>query len=71
MVDSAIELFRQHGYKGTGLRDVVAHSGAPWGSLHHYFPGGKEQLGVEALELAGDAIEAAFRNSAQEGDDFV
>lgn len=71
MVDSAIELFRQHGYNGTGMRDVVAHSGAPWGSLHHYFPGGKAQLGIEALELAGERIEAVFRQGAQDGEDFV
>jgi AcrR family transcriptional regulator len=71
MVDSALELFRQHGYNGTSLRDVVAHSGGPWGSLHHYFPEGKAQLGVEAVEVAGDAIEAVFRQSTNEGGDFV
>ena len=71
MVESAIQLFRQHGYKGTGMRDVVAHSGAPWGSLHHYFPGGKAQLGVEALELAGERIESVFTQGAREGADFV
>jgi AcrR family transcriptional regulator len=71
MIDSALELFRQHGYNGTSLRDVVAHSGGPWGSLHHYFPEGKAQLGVEAVELSGDGIESVFRQSTREGEGFV
>lgn len=71
MLDSAIELFRRDGYTGTGFRDVVAHGGAPRGSIYHHFPEGKVQLGVEALELAGDRIEAVFRQGAREGSDFV
>ena len=71
MLDSAIELFRQHGYNGTGFRDVVAHGNAPRGSIYHHFPDGKVQLATEALQLAGDRMEAVFRQGAQEGDDFV
>jgi AcrR family transcriptional regulator len=71
MLDSAIELFRRHGYNGTGFREVVAQGGAPRGSIYHHFPRGKVQLGVEALELAGDRIEAVFRQGAREGKDFV
>lgn len=71
MLDSAIELFRQHGYNGTGFRDVVAHGGAPRGSIYHHFPEGKAQLAVEALELAGERIDAVFRQGAEEGADFV
>jgi AcrR family transcriptional regulator len=48
-VRSAALLFRERGVGGTGLRDVVEHAGAPRGSLQHYFPGGKEQLLVEAM----------------------
>jgi AcrR family transcriptional regulator len=53
MVRSAMALVCRQGVSGTGLRDVVAHAGAPRGSLQHYFPGGKEQLVGEALALAG------------------
>src|SRR5881275_998710 len=53
LVRSAMALMCTQGVSGTGLREVVAHAGAPRGSLQHYFPGGKEQLVREALTLAG------------------
>jgi AcrR family transcriptional regulator len=54
MLISAVELFKRHGYNGTGFREVVAHSGAPRGSIYHHFPGGKAQLGTEAVTFAGE-----------------
>lgn len=56
MVDSAIALFRERGVAATSLRDVVAHSGAPRGSIYHHFPGGKDQLATEATQRAGAFI---------------
>ncbi len=53
MVFSAAQLIRREGVNATGVRDVVAHAGAPRGSVQHYFPGGKEQLVGEAVEWAG------------------
>ncbi|MER5887660.1 TetR/AcrR family transcriptional regulator [Streptomyces sp. NPDC001941] len=53
MVFSAAQLIRRDGVAATGMRDVVAHAGAPRGSLQHYFPGGKAQLVNEAVAWAG------------------
>jgi TetR/AcrR family transcriptional repressor of lmrAB and yxaGH operons len=53
MVQAAGRLLRRQGYAATGWRQVVAESQAPWGSQAHHFPGGKEQLAVDALALAG------------------
>jgi AcrR family transcriptional regulator len=53
MVFAAAQLIRRHGVSATGLRDVVAEADAPRGSLQHYFPDGKEQLVVEAVDWAG------------------
>ena len=58
MVRSAALLFREQGYSATGFRDVIAHSGAPRGSIYHHFPGGKAQLAQEAVAWAADAIAA-------------
>jgi len=44
-------MLREAGMAGTGIKDVAKRSGAPIGSLYHYFPGGKMQLVTEALQL--------------------
>jgi TetR/AcrR family transcriptional repressor of lmrAB and yxaGH operons len=64
MIQTALQLFRRRGYNATSWRGLVDAAGTPWGSAHHHFPGGKEQLGLAALQLgaAGVArqIEALF-----------
>jgi TetR/AcrR family transcriptional regulator, lmrAB and yxaGH operons repressor len=52
MVRSAATLIRERGIHGTGLREVVAHSGGPRGSFGRFFPGGKTQLVTEAIDVA-------------------
>jgi TetR/AcrR family transcriptional regulator, lmrAB and yxaGH operons repressor len=52
MVRSAATLIRERGIHGTGLRQVVTHSGGPRGSLGRFFPGGKTQLVTEAIDVA-------------------
>ena len=51
MVRSAATLIRERGIHGVGLREVVAHSGGPRGSLGRFFPGGKTQLVTEAIDV--------------------
>ena len=53
LVQTAAELFRKQGYSGTGLNQILESSGAPKGSLYHYFPLGKESLGAAAVTMAG------------------
>ena len=53
ILDVTAELFRQYGYTGTGLKQIVANANAPFGSLYHFFPGGKEQLGAEVIHRSG------------------
>ena len=50
---TAMRLFRRQGYASTGLQQILAESGAPKGSLYHYFPDGKEAIGEAAVRLAG------------------
>lgn len=53
---TAMRLFRRQGYASTGLQQIVEESGAPRGSLYHYFPSGKEALAEAAVQLAGAQI---------------
>jgi AcrR family transcriptional regulator len=62
MLDAAAQLFRVQGLHATGLAEVLQRSEAPRGSLYHYFPGGKEQLAVEALERASAQIRGALED---------
>jgi len=54
------ELFRRNGYTGTGLKQIVTEANAPFGSLYHFFPGGKEQLGQEVIRTSGLAYIQLF-----------
>ncbi len=56
LVRTAMRLFRRQGYASTGLQQIVEESGAPKGSLYHYFPSGKEALGEAAIAMAGGLI---------------
>jgi AcrR family transcriptional regulator len=64
MVESAGVLFGERGFAATGLRDVVAHSSTPRGSIYHHLPGGKAELARAVLERAGDDASTAFAPSA-------
>jgi len=53
ILDVTAELFRRYGYTGTGLKQIVAEANAPFGSLYHHFPGGKQELGAEVIRRSG------------------
>ncbi|MET9831827.1 TetR/AcrR family transcriptional regulator [Streptomyces sp. NPDC006385] len=52
---AATELFRRHGYSGTGLKRIATEAEAPFGSIYHFFPGGKQQLAEETIRTSGAA----------------
>jgi len=64
MLATAVRLFRRQGYEKTSMLDVVRESGAPRGSLYHYFPDGKTQMGREAVGLAGAAVRSWIERAA-------
>lgn len=52
MLEATARLLMHRGYYGTALSDIIEASGAPRGSLYFHFPGGKDQLVVEATRQA-------------------
>ena len=57
IIDASAELMRLRGYNATGIKQIVAAARAPFGSIYHHFPGGKEQLGAEAIRVSGKRYE--------------
>ena len=68
MVRSAAALLREYGASATSIDRVLAHSGAPRGSVYHHFPGGRAQLIEEAAALAGDFISSRIEVAARSED---
>lgn len=62
---AAAKLFRQQGYHGTALHDILEAGGSPRGSLYFHFPKGKEEIGEAALTLAGEAVRQAMAKAAE------
>ncbi len=71
ILETTAELFRRHGYTGTGMKQVVQAASAPFGSLYHHFPGGKEQLGEEVIRRSGAMYGELFATIARESDDLL
>lgn len=59
-------LIEKQGYHATGLNEIIRESDTPKGSLYYYFPGGKEQIGAEAILEAGRIISGRLRSILEE-----
>ena len=57
IIDVSAELLRRQGYAATGVKQIVAAAKAPFGSIYHHFPGGKEELGAAAIRRSGALYE--------------
>ena len=56
LLATTADLMHRQGYSSTGLNQIIEESGAPKGSLYFHFPGGKEQLVTEALEISSASL---------------
>ncbi|WP_280234931.1 TetR/AcrR family transcriptional regulator [Nocardia cyriacigeorgica] len=61
LIGSAIELVRRNGVAGTGLSELLAHSGVSRRSIYLSFPGGKAELIAESTRVAGQAMSGWLR----------
>ncbi len=71
LVHSSAELFRRQGYNATGLKQILAAANAPFGSLYHFFPGGKEQLGAETIRASGALYIELFASIVAQAPDVL
>jgi AcrR family transcriptional regulator len=53
ILETTAEMFRRYGYTGTGLKQIVTDANTAFGSLYHFFPNGKEELGDAVIRRSG------------------
>lgn len=72
MIEATIALMRRSGLSGAGINEIVRESGAPKGSVYHFFPNGKLQIATEALAIYSrrvlDFIDQALARKRLPGD---
>jgi AcrR family transcriptional regulator len=69
LLHSSAELFRRQGYNATGIKQILTAANAPFGSLYHFFPHGKEQLGAETIRTSGALYIELFATVALQAPD--
>lgn len=67
MLISAVELLQERGAAGVTVDAVLSRSNAPRGSVYHHFPGGRDQIMTESLDLAGLAIGSILDSAVSDG----
>lgn len=70
LIAAAVELFGERGYEGVGVAELLSKANAPRGSLYFHFPGGKEQIGAEAVARVGAEVAMRFRGLHDSGVDL-
>jgi len=63
IISGADRLLRRNGYAGTALSDIAKEGDAPMGSVYFHFPGGKEQLAIEAMRYGSEGVANGLRDA--------
>ncbi|MGW5001559.1 TetR/AcrR family transcriptional regulator [Streptomyces hydrogenans] len=69
IVHAASLLMQRQGYEGTGIKQVAQEANATLGSVYHFFPGGKQALGVAAVHHADEEFADLLTKSLSEDAD--
>ena len=69
ILETTCELIEHQGCNGTGLNQIIHESGAPKGSLYHYFPEGKDAIVAEAVNYAGQRLAEHIREQLTQTND--
>ncbi|MEU2268731.1 TetR/AcrR family transcriptional regulator [Streptomyces olindensis] len=63
IVRTASLLMQRQGYEGTGIKQISREAGATLGSVYHFFPGGKQELGTAAVRLGDEDFTELLRET--------
>lgn len=53
ILEATAELYRRQGMAATGLKQISGAARAPFGSIYHHFPGGKEAITAAVIRCEG------------------
>jgi AcrR family transcriptional regulator len=53
LIEAGAELFARQGYAGTAVKQIVESAAAPFASMYHFFPDGKQELAAETIRWSG------------------
>ena len=71
IVEATIALHGEQGIAATTMKQIAARAGVSVGSVYHHFPGGKDELVLAAVELAGEKALAVLERLAGKPADEV
>jgi len=63
------EIFREHGFSGASLSEISKRTGLGKGSLYHFFPGGKDEMGQAVLDDVANWFELNVFRPLRESED--
>lgn len=63
IIQTTCQLIETQGYHATGIKQILAESDAPKGSLYYYFPAGKDELVEEAIAYTSKTIARRLQDS--------
>lgn len=69
ILEAAERLLKHRGVAGTSLSDILEISDAPRGSLYHHFPGGKDEIVLEATRAGIQRVTVFLRECFAPGRD--
>jgi AcrR family transcriptional regulator len=71
ILEVSTDLFRRQGLAGTGIKQILSAADAPFGSLYHHFPGGKDELAAATIKQAGAQYAELVGRKLLAGPDLV
>ena len=71
IIEASSELFRRQGYAGTGIKRIADSASAQFGSVYHFFPGGKEELAEAVIRSSGAFYLRLYQSIALASPDVI
>lgn len=63
IIKESVKLVQKNGYTSTSIQEIIKKSKAPQGSMYYYFPKGKDEIIIAAI----DKIDAEFHKKFKKG----